>query len=182
MHGFENQRIFHADSHQVVDGKKSPVVDFVVGGEPVRQHVSLHGQQPVKQHKALGLPLAAIEEAHIVIDEIPHLGRLLIQLPEPFLDGLPLHASFPGHLRGKRDAVGKVGHGGANPSQFPVGRMLGTQLALQLVNLMVQNEKVGLGRDGQLGIVILDEEAALLVEQPELLILQRLGVGAAKDR
>ena len=98
--GFENQGVFHADSHEIVDGKKAPVVDFIIGGEPVRKYVGLVGQQSVKQHKAGGVPPAAIEDAHVLIEESPHLGRVLIQLPESFLEAFPLHAPLPCHFGG----------------------------------------------------------------------------------
>jgi hypothetical protein len=180
--GYKDQGVFHADPYQIGDGKKPPVVDFVIGGKPVRKYIRLIGKQPVEQHKAGGLPSTAIKNANILIDEGPHFGRALIQLPEPFLKGFPLHASLPRHLDGESDALGKIGRGGENSSHFPKCRVVGAQFVLQLAKPMLQDKKVGFGRDGQLGIVTLDEKSTLVETQLEILVLERLGVGVAKDR
>ncbi len=53
---------------------------------------------------------------------------------------------------------------------------------LQLAQPMLQDQKVGFGRDGQLGIETLDEKATLVENQFEFLVLKRLGVRVAEDR
>ena len=53
---------------------------------------------------------------------------------------------------------------------------------LQLAQPMLQNPKVGFGRDGQLGIEALDEKASLVENQFQLAVLKHLGVRVGEDR
>ena len=57
----EHFRIFHVDSHQMVDVEKTAIIDLMSGGAPVGKPVNLFFQQLMQGVETFWMALSSIE-------------------------------------------------------------------------------------------------------------------------
>ena len=95
----EDRGHLHANGGQLVDVEEPPVVDLLAGHAPVRHAIGLLASRPSSRSKLGGSPAAAVEAAHVVLDELPHGRRLVEQRGRRALDRSRSRAAALASLR-----------------------------------------------------------------------------------
>src|SRR2546423_4170421 len=81
--GSEHLWVLHPQADQLIDVKKSPVIDLLARNHPVREPVGLSIQQAVQRIEAVavpGLPVAGLQRA---LNKLAHLRGMFRQNGEP---------------------------------------------------------------------------------------------------
>ncbi len=87
------------EADQLVDGKKSAVVEFFRAHLPKRQTVELFSQQLIEQIKAAGLVGGAVKNHQVLVDKFAYLVAVLVNVPEQAFGKLGLVAVLaPGEI------------------------------------------------------------------------------------
>jgi len=179
--GLEDAGILDAYADEVVDGEEAAVVDLLGGGFPEGEPVGLIGEDPVEEGEAGGVAGPAVEDPDVFVDEGADLRVFDVEGPELLAEGLGGVAAL-GAFDGvagaaRREALER----GREVEQGLEAGMVGAGGAGEDLEPVREDGGVGPGVEGQPGVVVLDEEAAVLEGEGELAVLEGLAVGVAED-
>src|ERR1700722_2407279 len=97
MDGSEDIGIFYPDSSQIVDIKKTPIVDFIRRNPPKTQPICLIVKQTLQIVKAMWVALDPVHGTQHMLYRCPHDFTAVDQCDEPAFDNLFFSLPFP-HL------------------------------------------------------------------------------------
>jgi hypothetical protein len=177
----EDLRSLDPDRRQLVDVEKAPVVDLLGGHPPERQAVGLSVEQRVEVIEAGRLADLAVELRDAGLQAGAELGPLRRQGRQPSFDHLflPIALSHLGRIghAGRR----QVEDGGQNALQLDQLLVVSGQVWRQPLQGWFEDQAVSVWRDRQERVVIVQEEGAVGVGQPELPVFEHGTVLVAQD-
>lgn len=172
----------HPYGAEGVDVEKAAVVDLVGGGPPVGEAVDLLAQDSVQQVEAAGIPLLAIEDPDILIDERLDGPVITAEGREPQLDHLLFPIALPDQVRIALRVEGEVRDGGHDAQELLVRLVIRGEEPLQFLEPVGEEGAVGLGDDGEPVLVVADEECPFLEGEDQFPLFQSRSVLVAEDR
>ena len=178
----EHGGILHPDRRQVVDVEEPPVVDLVPGDPPVRDAIRLRGQHGVEPVEALRLAGSAVHEPDHVLHVRLHRGGLAHEGVQPALDQRRVAPTRGLALRVRVGPLRQTGGGRHDGLELPDVRVGPSQPVLEIGEPEGQDLRKRAGIDREDRLVVADEEAAVLVLEPELALLEDPPVVVPQDR
>src|SRR5437762_768849 len=170
VRGVENIRQFHADSRQIIDVEKPPVIDFLGRHSPESEAVGLSVQQFIQPIETARIPDVAVNRLDRFLNRPLHLWRFGATAFQTFLDNLLLARAFLDPFGIGLGPSWQVFQRGKDALEF--GEKILIAKLRQILQRQGEDETVGAGRDWKNVIEITERKRATLKAHTKLASFQ----------